>query len=255
MKNSTFHHAVIASVLMSLAAALIALTGAPPPPVPPPRVVLPDKVGEYRGEDVVFCQNEHCLQSFPTSIVRQGNPCPECGGELAPVSLGEKQGLPPDTIIIHKEYRKGRRDEIFYVSVVISGAEQKSIHRPQQCLPAQGYVIQNSRRIDIPIGRPAPLRATLLDLRRLVRYPSGREESRFDAYLYWFTNGRYETPSYLECLYRMSLSRVGKRSAERWLYIAVATPRRDDSEEHLTRLTAFVAALHPSIAGSTMGQP
>jgi hypothetical protein len=70
-------------------------------------------------------------------------------GGAADLTLGERQALPPDTVILRKEY-VGPGGDSTTVSVVLSGKEQKSIHRPQQCLPGQGYVIESSRTVSVP---------------------------------------------------------------------------------------------------------
>ena len=243
MKQRVWLHAVLVSVLMLGAAVLIAFTGDPPPPAPPPRLALPERVGSYRGDEVLFCQNEQCLRSFAASNLTDRESCPVCGEKLDRMAPGEREGLPPDTLIAHRLYQD-RRGRTFYVTVVVSGAEQKSIHRPQQCLPAQGYVIEASRRLTVP-GGYEPLQVSVLDVRRTVKTPNGAAVPRRDTFAYWFTDGRRETPSYAECLFRMSFARLWKRTVDRWIYVGVATSRNPDSDEHLSSLREFLAALRP----------
>src|SRR4029077_11469918 len=66
-------------------------------------------------------------------------------------SKGEREILGPDTQFVRKVYTKGT-DEIF-VSIVVSGPDMNtSIHRPERCLPAQGWTIADTRVTEIPIG-------------------------------------------------------------------------------------------------------
>src|SRR3954469_23336206 len=65
------------------------------------------------------------------------------------VSPAEKEILGPDTQFSRKIYRRGT-DEI-YVSIVLSGPDMNtSIHRPERCLPAQGWTITSSEKVKVP---------------------------------------------------------------------------------------------------------
>ncbi|MGQ9661461.1 MAG: exosortase-associated EpsI family protein [Kiritimatiellia bacterium] len=244
MKSQSFPHAVIASTLMLGAAVLIAFTGEPPPPSPLQQFVLPDNFGNYQGDEVLFCQNDQCLRSFIVRDLANTKSCPYCGGKLDKISPAERQGLPPDTLVFHRVYQD-RIGQTFHVTVVVSGTEQKSIHRPQQCLPAQGYVIEGSRRLTIVADPFPPLRVSILDVRRVLRSLDGREKSEVASYAYWFTDGLHETSSYLDCLLRMSLARLWKRTVDRWIYVGVATSRTHEAEEHLGGLKDFITTLRP----------
>ena len=79
-------------------------------------------------------------------------------------SLAERNILPADTAIAKKIFGDGRNTPV-HVTVVLSGKEQKSIHRPQKCLPAQGYAIERSHVMPVTIPERADLVVTVLELR------------------------------------------------------------------------------------------
>lgn len=240
--------AVIAIVLMVAAAAILALTGNTPlRTIDDLHLSLPAQVEAFRGLDVLFCQNEQCMRSFLADDLEDTNACPECESALGDVSLAEGRILPADTVLLKKHYVRPT-GQAMSVSVVLSGQEQKSIHRPQQCLPAQGHVIEADRVLEIPVpGREHPLPVRVLSLRRTARALDGREVRQLSAYAYWFVSSNRETPNHLERLFWMSIDRVFRRTAHRWAYVAVSTDRLGETDDPSARLSEFIAALYPHL--------
>jgi len=234
-------------LLLAATAILLALPGnAPVKGSAGIRMVLPERVGRYEARDILFCQNEQCLKSFVSTELENQAACPSCGGKLDDLSLGEKLVLPSDTIVLKKQYvhPSGRK---MHVSVVLSGEEQKSIHRPQQCLPGQGHAIARNQVLDIPIPNREPLKVMLLDLTTSVATLQGDSYRGTSSFAYWFVGQDRETPYHLERLFWMAADRIFRNVAHRWAYIAIATDRREGSEEHIKQLTTFIATLHPLI--------
>ncbi|TFH14268.1 MAG: exosortase-associated EpsI family protein [Lentisphaerales bacterium] len=199
---------------------------------------LPDILGEYSGDDLLYCQDEQCLHAFTARQTGGADACPDCGGPLFPISLAESVVLPPDTTIVKKLYTDQAENQ-FLVTIVVGGAHQKSIHRPQQCLPAQGYTIQGSRVLDVPLeGRP-PLKVMLLDLHR-----SGAGHT---SYAYWFVGIGRETYSHLYRLWWMAVDRTFFNVMQRWAYVAVATDCGTDPHKDIERLVRCIGELYPQI--------
>jgi len=201
------------------------------------RRLLPDNVGEFRGVQAFYCHNEQCLKRVIAADLSHAGPCPACGGELHSMTLAEKNTLPADTEISKKEYTD-QQGRTISISIVISGYEQRSIHRPQQCLPALGHTIERSRTLPVPLPGRQPLQVMFLDLRGTESPP------RFSEFAYWFVSGNRETPSHLERLWWMSVDRIVHNVARRWAYVAVATDRRQGSDEY-ELLRTFIAKLYP----------
>ena len=108
-----------------------------------PEVALPADIPGFTSDDVLYCQNEQCCAVHRLS--RLGNAaekCPACGSALDSVTLGERVILPPDTQFRRRLFYSTSGAE-FLVSVVIGGKTKSSIHRPELCLPAQGYLLGN----------------------------------------------------------------------------------------------------------------
>jgi hypothetical protein len=208
--------------------------------------VLPDSFGDYEGENIWFCQGEQCLRSFLASQLKDSNVCLACSNALDTVSLGEKRLLPDDTIISKKQYI-GPSGRPIFAAIVISGKEQKSIHRPQQCLPAQGSLIEDSRVIRVPIEERDPLKVMLLNARRSGTTLEGKHFDQMSAYAYWFVGTGRETPYHLQRLFWMTTDRIFSGINHRWAYVSVSTSRDNESENHVERISNFIAQLYPYV--------
>lgn len=210
---------------------------------------LPDTVGPYKGEDIFFCQNEQCMRSYLASEIDGSALCPVCTNDLGTISLGEKRLLPDDTVLAKKQYR-GPGGKPMFASIVLSGREQKSIHRPQQCLPAQGHVIEKSHIIEIPMDGREPLKVMLLELHRDGSTLEGKRFSRRSFYAYWFVGTDRETPYHLQRLYWMTIDRVFRNINHRWAYISVSMTQDAGTEHQLDRLREFISLLYPLVTVS-----
>lgn len=118
----------------------------------PPSVAWPDALKGYAMDDIQYCQDEKCARMFFVSQLGGVTNCPACGAALDGRSLGENTVLPHDTRIVKRVYSSGWGAR-FIVSAVIGGRTKSSIHRPELCLPAQGFIMSNP--VDFGVeGRP-----------------------------------------------------------------------------------------------------
>ena len=214
---------------------------------------LPQMVGSYTGIDIKFCQNQVCLREFPVSDLNGADVCVSCGSSLDVVSLAEKRFLAKGTIFVKKKYVNAA-GEVVFVSIVLSGREQRGIHRPEECIPAQGYVIESSSVIAVPILGREPLDVRLLELRRDVARADGLRVRSLSSYVYWFTAKDRETCDHYERLFWMASNRLFENMADRWAYVAVSTVRDASSDDHVERLKAFIADLYPMIVKKADGE-
>lgn len=212
----------------------------------PVALELPDVVGRYAAEDLRFCQSEACMRTWRLSDLDAGaETCPTCGARVDSVALAERRSLPADTVIARRAYLTPL-GEALSVSIVVSALEQRSLHRPQQCLPAQGLVIESSEVLDVPLANQGPMRVMVLHVRRAGRGAGGVEGARA-AYAYWFVGDGRETHSYLQRLFWSGFTRVWRQDVHRWAYVAVTLPGDARQERQRERLLSFIRALHPHL--------
>src|SRR5688572_28564428 len=72
-------------------------------------------------------------------------------GEEQEVTEKEREVLAKDTEFARKLYTDGRGGKV-YASIVLSGHDlDNSIHRPERCLPAQGWSVADSKVVDFEV--------------------------------------------------------------------------------------------------------
>lgn len=142
-------------------------------------------------------------------------------GEDAEITAKEIGGLAKDTQFARKIYRSPAGDQIF-VSIVLSGDDMaSSIHRPERCLPAQGFSLRSSTRETISVGNGHPLETTLLKSVRPVVDDAGNERLMTNLNYYWFIGYNHLTPSHLQRTLVDMHDRLLFGYDQRWAYVTV----------------------------------
>jgi EpsI family protein len=143
-------------------------------------------------------------------------------GEDAEITAKEIGGLAKDTQFARKIYTSPDGDQIF-VSIVLSGDDMaSSIHRPERCLPAQGWNLRSTRREAIPVDSGRSLDTTLLKSVRLVVLDAGNERLITNLNYYWFIGFNRLTASHLQRTLWDMRDRLIYGYDQRWAYVTVA---------------------------------
>jgi EpsI family protein len=145
-------------------------------------------------------------------------------GEDAGVSTREREVLAPDTRFARKTYTSPRGDKIF-VSIVMSGDDMtNSIHRPERCLPAQGWSLESSARQVLPLADNKRIAVTKLrDVRMMERKEGAPSALLHGLNYYWFIGYHDMTPSHLERTGMDLRDRVLHGYNQRWAYVTIAS--------------------------------
>jgi EpsI family protein len=143
-------------------------------------------------------------------------------GEDAEITAKEIGGLAKDTQFARKIYTSPEGDQIF-VSVVLSGDDMaSSIHRPERCLPAQGWSLQTSKKEAIPLSDGKVLQTTLLKSVRPFVDLKGNKRLITNLDYYWFVGYDHMTPSHLDRTLWDMRDRLLHGNDQRWAYVTVA---------------------------------
>lgn len=135
----------------------------------------------------------------------------------------ERQVLAADTEFARKQYTDGAGNSIF-VSIILSGHDlDNSIHRPERCLPAQGWTIADSKRVAIPLRDGEKLDTMRLYNVRQVPTRDGKTIPIYSLNYYWFVGYNHLTASHLERTFLDIQDRVLKGYNQRWAYITIAS--------------------------------
>lgn len=134
--------------------------------------------------------------------------------------------LPKDTEFAKMSYRREGaaplRDDIAHVSIVLAGADRRSIHRPEVCLQGQGWTILASRVLPVNMEGGRNLRVKDLYLSKAVPSPDGTNTRIMRAhYLYWFAGAGVSTPEHGERTWITLRDNVLSGINHRWAYASV----------------------------------
>jgi len=180
----------------------------------------------------------------------------------------ERLSLGADTEFSRKLYSNARGDEIL-ASIVLSGQDMNtSIHRPEWCLPAQGWTIAGSSRTQIPQRDRPSFTATRLFNVRMLQDPDtgkpyfdgqGQQVVLKNLDYYWFVGFDGVTPSHLSRNLIDITDRLLHGYNQRWAFVMVASNvtkgfRREGLDEAETdaMLHDFVQKLAPLIHRETV---
>lgn len=143
-------------------------------------------------------------------------------GEDQPITERELQVLAKDTAFARKVYTDGKNSHIF-VSIVMSGQDlDNSIHRPERCLPAQGWSVVDSKVVKIPVQEGGALETTRLHNVHKFVTKEGVTVPVYGLNYYWFVGWKDTTASHLTRTYIDIRDRIFFGYNQRWAYITVA---------------------------------
>src|SRR5207237_2667166 len=136
-----------------------------------------------------------------------------------------------------------------------------SIHRPERCLPAQGWSLVNTSQRTITLANSAVLKTTRLSN---VREMTAKDKQRFllpNLTYYWFVGYNQTTPSHLTRTMFDLRDRIMCGYNQRWAYVTVAAtvtqgiarPERTEAETG-EMIEIFIREFVPRLNDPTVEQ-
>lgn len=164
----------------------------------------------------------HTSQSSPAGIALSlPNYIGDWIGEDGKVTDRELEVLAKDTKFARKNYTNVAGDRIS-VSIILSGDDMtNSIHRPERCLPAQGWTVVSSEKEVLPMANDKKLGVTKLRNVRTVELPDKSRVTLHNVNYYWFVGYRDMTPSHLTRTGLDLRDRLLHGYNQRWAYVTV----------------------------------
>ncbi len=175
-------------------------------------------------------------------------------GQDAEITAKEREVLAKDTQFARKSYTNLAGDTV-YVSIVMSGDDMtNSIHRPERCLPAQGWNVQSTETRVLPLAESRQLEMTKLRNSRTVERNDKTRGSLMNVTYYWFVGHNDMTNSHLARTRIDLRDRVLYGYNQRWAYVTIAGivtegwmfPQRTE-EETTAVLEGFMRLLTPEL--------
>ena len=179
------------------------------------------------------------------------------GGAQEGLTEMERALLPSDTEGCRRVYRDAASNDV-YCSVILAGREVTSIHRPELCLPGQGWTIESENVESIPVAQ-APggaLKVMRMNVARSGPTATGGLVRRQYVFLYWFVGKDRITPHHWQRILWTTEDRVLHDRNHRWAYFLInavvpaapgdaALPKLADETMHL--LGRFVQEVYPAL--------
>lgn len=178
----------------------------------------------------------------------------EWEGKEMPVPFLVEKVLPAGTEFLRKSYRAPAAGDVsaaeVLVTVVTSGANRRSIHRPERCLQGQGWQIVSRDRWGIPVstGSRAQLEVTRLVIRRVWLEEKQKMEVKA-VVLYWFMGHDRLTGNNSKRLLWGWWDRVVRGLNYRWSYALLISPVDRSVAKTSEQMSRFAAQLLPLIYG------
>ena len=151
--------------------------------------------------------------------------------------------LPKDTSYIGRRYF-GPNGFWADGTVILMGADRTSIHRPDYCLPGQGWQIRDKAEVKLTIpGKPAyelPVKKWII--RNTVTGADGQKQAVSGIYVFWFVTEGRTTGEFPAMLRSMLFNQLRHGVLQRWAYVSYFTacaPGQEDAT--FARLRELIA--------------
>jgi EpsI family protein len=190
------------------------------------RLELPDFVGNWKGTDAEMSEKER-------------------------TTLGESSG----TRFARKTYRSLDGYEIM-VSIVLSGRDMSTaIHRPERCLQAQGWTLQEGEQYAMSLPQRGVFPVEQLRSTRLIKSDEGAITRELQTF-YWFVGERDICASHWGRWAIDNRDRLFRGVSQRWAFILVSggvpvpkDPKDNDAARKWSQnaMREFIRMLAPKI--------
>jgi hypothetical protein len=154
--------------------------------------------------------------------------------------------LPKDTTYGSRLYEENGLQ--VQLNVVLMGVDRTSMHRPEWCLPAQGWVVQKDELDTLSITKPYPysLRVRKLTGRKEGKLADGTTVRQSAVYVYWFVTENQLAVGHEEFMWSIIRHLVQKAELQRWAYVSCfAHCDVGDEEKTYERVKGLLAAAVP----------
>jgi hypothetical protein len=174
------------------------------------------------------------------------------GSRIQPISLAELSWLPKDTTFGRRVYTNASG---FWaqVSVVLMRLDRTSIHKPEACLPGQGWIIEDRQPATVHLTDPrqCELPVQKITARIGVKNAKGETTEIKGLYVYWFVADGLVTESHFKRTLWLARDLIFKQVLDRWAYVSYFAPCQPGHEDQcFEQLKKLIAASAPAFQTS-----
>jgi len=167
------------------------------------------------------------------------------------ITTAELGWLPKDTTYGRREYVAVDGFQMT-LSAVLMGTDRTSIHKPQICMAGQGWKIESTETVQIPIERP---HRYSLAVKKMTNSKSNGTQKKKAIYVYWFVAQDRLTAEHWERMWWMAEHLIGTGELQRWAYVScvgICDPGQETPT--FNRMKELIAATVPDFQ-LTAGAP
>jgi hypothetical protein len=150
-------------------------------------------------------------------------------------SFAQRRYIAPDSFWIH-------------ANIVLMGTDRTSLHKPEFCLPGQGWHIDNKTAATIPLDGAEPYSLPVMKwvISNALQAPDGRRVEVRGIYVFWFVAHNEQTTSHWQRMWWLARDLMTTGVLQRWAYVryfSVCQPGQEDVT--FERMKQFIAASVP----------
>jgi hypothetical protein len=163
----------------------------------------------------------------------------------APESPAELGYFPKDTSFARRLYQLPGGLQTS-ATVILMGADRTSIHKPDYCLPGQGWQIRDKQEVKLPIAgaRPYELPVMKWTIANNFTAPDGSRQQVGGLYVFWFVTENETTDNFPAMLKSMLFHQLAHGVLQRWAYVSFFTACQPGQED------AAFASVKQLVAGA-----
>jgi len=142
------------------------------------------------------------------------------------------------------------------------GADRTSIHKPDYCLPGQGWHIDEKNAAAIPLaGTDYQLPVSRWLVSNSIPGPNGTRQAIRGIYVFWFVADGEQTPNFYKRLWWLTRDMALHGVLQRWAYVSYFSPCEPGQEEATyERMKKLISLSVPQFqrlpkSGSTIASP
>ena len=170
--------------------------------------------------------------------------------EGLPVEDVVMKALPSDTSFGQRNYRAPDGFDVA-VRIVLMGTDRTSLHKPQLCLPAQGWQIDETRSVETSIRMEQPVNYELPVVKLIAsrEQSMGGETAKVNGiYVYWFVcdDGVTASVTGFQRMWSTAKKLLSTGVLQRWAYVSCwSTCVPGQEEATFERMKKFIASAVP----------
>jgi hypothetical protein len=154
--------------------------------------------------------------------------------------------LPKDTSYAQRHYQAPDGFDVS-ATVILMGMDRTSIHRPDFCLPGQGWRIDEQSKVNIPLaGMSHELPVMKWVLSNQFQTPDGQKTEVHGLFVFWFIADHQQTTEMVQLQSSIIKNLLFNGVLQRWAYVsyfAVCLPGEETAA--FERVKKLIAASAP----------